>query len=180
MTMAIKRTKSGFTLIELMVAMAILLIILVICAQIFQQARVAWSSGQDLVDMNMTGRAVADCIFQELTQAVSTNVDISALSITFTKIGNAASGTPALQEVKYNFDGSYVFRNGIKICPSAAVATPRPGIMSLAFSPTTTPPAGVLPDYVDIVATVGIQGSALTDTYKTRVYFPNRKRYELP
>lgn len=178
MKMAINRKKSGFTLIELMVAMAILLIILVICAQIFQQARVAWSSGQDLVDMNMTGRAVVDCIFQELTQAVDTNVVISASSITFTKIGTAASGTPALQEVTYNFDGSYVLRNSVKICPSASVSTPRPGIMSLAFSPTTTP--GVLPDYVDIVATVGIQGSALIDTYKTRVCFPNRKRYELP
>ena len=116
-----------------------------------------------------------DCIAQELVQAVETNVMVvSANSITFVKLGKAQAGVPALQQVTYS-DGTYVTRNGTSICPGMSVALPRPGISGLAFSPT----GSGMPDYVDIVASVGIQGSTITNQYQTRVYFPNRKRYEL-
>lgn len=164
---------AGFTLIELLVAMTTLLVIVMICAQIFQQARMAWASGQDMVDMNMTGRAVVDCIAQELASAVDVNINIEADSIQFTKLGKAEAGTPALTQVIYGMDANYVLRNGVRICPSASCAAPRPGILSLVFSPVTN----ILPDRVDITANVA--GPSATNLYQTRVYFHNRQRYEL-
>ena len=176
MTPSRSKASLGFTLIELLVAMTILMIILVICAQIFQQARVAWSTGQDIVDMNMTGRAVADCIAQELAMAVDSNITISAASVSFLKLGAASPGTNALQQVTYDFTGGYVKRNNVNICPAASQAGSRPGVISLAFFPTAT----TLPAYVNITASVGVDGSATTNQYQTRVYFPNRKRCVLP
>ena len=168
-----KKLSAGFTMIELLVAMSVLLIIVLVCTQIFQQAKVAWASGQDVVDMDMTGRAVVDCIAQELKMAVDKSTAISTNSISFKRLGAAQAGSPALQQVVFNFDGSYVTRNGVNICPGFSVSYPRPGVGSLAFSPITNS----LPDYVDIVALVA--GASSTNQYQARVYFPNRNRYEL-
>lgn len=166
-------SRSGFSLIELLVAMSVLLIVLMICSQIFQQARSAWATGQDMVDMNMTGRAVVDCIARELSMAVDANV--GANSITFTKLSEATpTDFAALPSITYALSGD-LKRNGVAICPGVAAATPCPGISDLQFSPVTNR----LPDYVDIIVTVGFLDSARTNQYQSRVYFPNRKRNEL-
>lgn len=172
MTRSHKKLHAAFSLIELLVAMSTLLVIVMICAQIFQQARMAWASGQDVVDMNMTGRAVVDCIAQELASAVDSNIDIQADSIRFTKLGKAEAGIQALTAVTNGMDANYVLRNGVGICPSASFASPLPGVLSLTFSPVATH----LPGYVDIRAVVA--SSSVTNLYQTRVYFHNRQRYE--
>lgn len=67
---ALKRNR-GFTLVELLVAMAILAIIILLMAQLFTGSTKAWDLGMNHAEQNMTGRSLMDFMVREISQAVA-------------------------------------------------------------------------------------------------------------
>ena len=67
-----KRSRAAFTLIELMVSMAILGLIMVILFSIFEEVNKAWLNSENRVETFTQGRAVLDLLSRELSQAVAT------------------------------------------------------------------------------------------------------------
>lgn len=65
------RRPAGFTLIELMVAVTILAILVAIISTIFHQSTVAWNSGTQRMEANVTARAVLNFMASELVHAVA-------------------------------------------------------------------------------------------------------------
>lgn len=63
---------SAFTLIELMVSMAILGLIMVMLFSIFEQINKAWLKGENRVETFTQARATLDFLSRELSQAVAT------------------------------------------------------------------------------------------------------------
>lgn len=105
----------AFTLIELLLAMAILVVIVMLVSQIFNQAMVAWDSGQRKADVNFVGRALVDFMAQEISKAVYDGKLYNAfvfpptmpyaLFITLDKTPNNSNRTVRL--VKYDFVAGY-------------------------------------------------------------------------
>lgn len=91
----------GFTLLELLVAMAILAVIVVAVSQLYQQSSVAWDSGWRRAESMMIGRTLADFIAREAAHAVwdsSTGAPQGADYYTL-------RGTNGLQRVLYQVSG---------------------------------------------------------------------------
>jgi prepilin-type N-terminal cleavage/methylation domain-containing protein len=180
---------AGFTLIELLAAMTILLIIVMIVAQLFQQARVMWDTGMRRSEMNMEGRAVADFMAQELSMAVRgsnyPNFSATGASAEFHMLGDATNSTRAVRTVRYEFDGSAatkkLTRNGDSMLEDTSTDG-HPFMEKLKFS-TEPDPSGdpnVLPLFVDVIVTVSDGGSpASTKVYESRAVMINRKRYSM-
>lgn len=164
-TQAAKRrgARSAFTLIELLVAMAILLIIVVIVAQIFQQANVAWSTGLRSVETTMKGRALAEIIAQDLSQAISSSYSVTAGGADFLKLGEvtAANGYKAIWHVVYEWSGTTVKRDGVDMAE---------GIDKVEVTPTTAT-GSAMPSNVTVAVTVS------NTIFQTRAFLLNRERY---
>jgi prepilin-type N-terminal cleavage/methylation domain-containing protein len=64
-----KKSRFGFTLIEVLVATFILVVIVMILSKVFHQASVAWSAGFRRADGNMTGRSAVGFMARELMNA---------------------------------------------------------------------------------------------------------------
>ena len=74
------RPLSGFTLIEVLVAMTVLSIMVLMVANIFQSSSVAWNIGTQKADMNTAARAALDFMVRELACAVAGPVDSASLA----------------------------------------------------------------------------------------------------
>lgn len=101
-----KRSSDGFTLLELLVAMSILVIIVLMMAGVFHQSRVAWGSGLRKARLNMDGRAVVDFIGHELSQAVADNtlpcqIMNDSDGISFYMLEHADSSKRGIKAVSY-------------------------------------------------------------------------------
>ena len=98
-------SKKGFTLIELLVAMTILVIITLMVARIFQQAGVAWDTGSKKAETTMKGRAIADYIAQELSNAVflpdHPGFSASGQNADFWMLGDADAAKRGPRHVQY-------------------------------------------------------------------------------
>ena len=173
-----KKSAAAFTLLELLVAMGILVIIVLIVARIFAQASAAWSTGARLSEVNMTGRAVADFVARDLSQAVvSTNLGYtfnpisgSAGSASFYIIGDATNTTRAATNVTYNFGGTLT-RLGQQLCDTNLVA------FAIVAGPGGNNGTQTLPQYVDV--NVEVAGASTgVKKFSSRVTFPNRNRYK--
>lgn len=157
-----RRSASAFTLIELLVAMAILLIIVVIVAQIFQQANLAWSTGVRSVEATIKGRSIADMIAQDLSQAISSNFSVSASGANFLKLGEASAtnNNNAIWQVQYAWSGSTVTRDSVDMAEGITKVEVTP--VPLAGSPL---PASML-----VTVTVS------NDVFQARAFMQNRER----
>ncbi len=173
----------GFTLVELLVALAILGIIVVVCGRIFEQSNVAWNTGSRKAEINMVGRGVADFIAQDLSRAVArTPADLVAAGTTlkFKVIDEAGvpegSATKPIQEVTYNLSVATLTRNGIRLAPDETVKA-----ITVNAGPTV---AGDLPGYVDVEVQVygDLPGPGRDDSqyvsFKSRAWLANRDRYK--
>lgn len=75
-------TKSGFTLVEILVATAILVIIVLIISTVFHQSSLAWDAGTRKAEGGMTARAVLGFMAREMSAAVAdTNILTESLTI---------------------------------------------------------------------------------------------------
>ncbi len=152
--------RSAFTLIELLVAMAILLIIVVIVAQIFQQANVAWSTGLRSVETTLKGRSLAEYIAQDLSQAIPSNFSVTASGADFLKLGEitATNSYKAIWPVSYVWSGGIVKRDGIS--------------MAEGIDKVEVTPAGfTMPSNLTVTVTVS------NNIFQARVFMQNRERY---
>ena len=176
----------AFTLIELLVSMAILVVIVLITAQLFTQATTVWNTGTARAEVNMKGRALADFMAQEISQAIM-NADYpftaSGNTAKFWVLGNATTATRAAQKIEYYTSSATVFRkvtysDGSSVNDEMCVAISTPP----EFIPTAALASGTnqLPLYVDVKVTVSDQGSPPTNrVYESRACFYNRNRYRM-
>jgi len=63
--------RAGFTLVELLAAMSVLILIVSLCAQLFSGAQRSWRSGTGMADSAANGRAIMDYIARELQVAAA-------------------------------------------------------------------------------------------------------------
>jgi prepilin-type N-terminal cleavage/methylation domain-containing protein len=97
---------AGFTLVELLVSMAILGLIVVSMARLFDESTVAWDSGSVRANASMVGRTLADFVVGEAAQAVWG--ENAAGTVYDTPDGNGfwiMNGTNLPYEVEYSFSG---------------------------------------------------------------------------
>jgi len=161
---------AGFTIIELLVAMSVLVIIVLIVTMIFQRASAVWDTGMNKAELDMTGRGVADYVAQDISSALDLPYSFSASGggANFYCLGEASSSNGAISKVDYSYSGGTLQRNGTVLVE---------GLKDFAF--TNSPPSGGnLPLYVDVSVTVtnevGVQS-----LYQSRAFFLNRNRYKL-
>ncbi len=113
------RAKYGFTLLEVLVAMAILMIIVLMMATLFHQSSMAWDNGLRQAEMSIQARAAMSMIRKDLSQAVASGgydgllrCNISpGSSFSFPMIGGEADEDyRSVQKVSYS-GGSSITRN---------------------------------------------------------------------
>ncbi len=97
-----RTSRSGFTLLELLVSMVILGVIVVICGRIFDQSTVAWDSGSRKAELNLTGRAVVDLMAQEISQAVDDGQLLTQRTYESSYITNLAWGATKIRFITLN------------------------------------------------------------------------------
>jgi len=117
-------SKSGFSLIEVLISTAILLVIVVMVSMVFQQQSAAFQTGEDRVQSQATLRNIMGMISRDLSQAIDPAQYQSLSEISdsdgkskfssseiqfFATSGNATEGT-LVQNIKYSFSGSAVTR----------------------------------------------------------------------
>lgn len=167
----------GFTLLELLVAMAILLIIVMICAQLFQQARQVVDAGTRRSEMNMKGRAVADFMAQELSLAIRApayrkfnTFSVVGSTADFYMLGDATTTVEAGQHVRYTFDDGTAKRNGEELCV---------GLTMVEFvEDDGIHGADELPSFVDVRVTVSDRGTPpAIRVFESRASMIHRNRY---
>jgi prepilin-type N-terminal cleavage/methylation domain-containing protein len=108
--------RSGFTLLELLVSVSILVMIVMMMSGLLFQSRVAWSSGLRSARLNMQGRAAIDFLANELAQAiVDTNLagDIQKGSEIrfYIPCEVRAKSNRAVKEVTYSFESKTLKRS---------------------------------------------------------------------
>lgn len=69
------RMATGFTLIEVLVAMTVLSVMVLMVANIFQSSSASWNIGTQKADMNTSARAALDYMARELQFAVAGPID---------------------------------------------------------------------------------------------------------
>ncbi len=160
----------GFTIIELLVAMTILMVIVMIVGLFFQSANSTWNSGTKRAEVNMEGRALVDYMAQELSQSVTNGFDVSDGGSTakFTILGEATPpATPCRHEIEYSLSGKIVSRTMV----DGVAGEMGDDIDELKFfvAPTTDG----LPLFVDVRVTL------TNGVYESRAHFVNRDRYRM-
>jgi prepilin-type N-terminal cleavage/methylation domain-containing protein len=71
---SVRRARSGFTLLELLAAMGILVVIVLLMARIYADASTAWTRGTKRVYESQEGRAIMDFLSQEMSQIIADDV----------------------------------------------------------------------------------------------------------
>lgn len=127
----------GFTLLELLVAMAILGILVLIMGQIFHQSSIAWDSGLRKAKGNMSARAALGFMSRELSGAIAyrdnipspkLDVDMRAGAppeVTFRKLTiKDGATTRSVEKIRYYLAGNALMRDMQELLPSSGGAEP--------------------------------------------------------
>lgn len=93
--MASNRLRGGFTIIEMLTAMVVLIFIVLMMTRIFTETTGIWTRGAKNVQSAVEGRVIMDFISKEMTQAIADDV------VTF-KL-NSGGGEPPLYGQKFVF-----------------------------------------------------------------------------
>lgn len=170
-----RRQAAAFTLIELLVAMGILMVIVLMMANLFQQSTRAWDAGMRQAEAGLEARAVIGMIQQELSQAVA-NPDwpfssSSSGSLDFYTLGDLSStNTVEPQRVRYSRSGKLQKTAGGKTIDLLNVAA---FTVDTSFGPDLGGSTN-LPDWVEI----GLELSDDSDFSTVRVYVQGREYEE--
>lgn len=170
-----RQGESGFTLMELLVAMAILVIITMIVAQVFQQANVAWDTGMKKSETTMKGRAIADFMAQELSRAAflpdHPDFNVSGQNADFWILDDAEPGRRSPRHITYNG-----VNRTVSYLPSDSESSAlADNVKSVQFdcdalSGSNLPPTAVVT--VTITDSKGVDQS-----FTSTAYFQNRDRH---
>ena len=109
-----RNTEGGFTLLELLAAMAILAVMVTMLFAAFSQASRAWLLAENRVETFTQARAALDLLSRELSQAITTS-NISFLGSTtnvafIAPISTTPSDLVDLEEVVYQWSGTNLVR----------------------------------------------------------------------
>lgn len=155
----------GFTLVEVLVAMMIMVIIILMLSSVFHQMTTSWDVGTRKTHINMQGRAVMDFMAQELSQAVADDVVPCAIQsgnadITFFTLNSVSNR--ALTRVRYYLTGNKI-RRTIRRIKVDQPYTPNPslengdagtlltGVETLEFQTPEAAYTTNLPPWINIV-----------------------------
>ncbi|OGV63724.1 MAG: hypothetical protein A2498_03905 [Lentisphaerae bacterium RIFOXYC12_FULL_60_16] len=113
------RSKQGFTLIEILVAVVILVLIVLMMSTLFHQSAIAWDSGSRKVEGNVQARCLLALITRELVHAVSdgdvfddTGMVNGANKITFFTLEDPAGNLMRVaKEVTFSLSGGTITRS---------------------------------------------------------------------
>lgn len=105
--------RCGFTLVELLLAMAILGLLVLMLAQMFNETTRAFQVGEVKVANNSDGRGILDFIAREMQQAIgnsdwffSVEQNAEGSKVNFMMLGNKpTSGRRSMQAIKYYLNG---------------------------------------------------------------------------
>lgn len=105
---------AGFSLLEILVAMAILSIIVMTLSTIFNQSSQAWDRGLSKSEKAMEGRSALNIIASDLKNAIAMDSSLARISfpngsgstMAFTTLGKAEKGGRITQYVSYTGGGS--------------------------------------------------------------------------
>lgn len=113
------RSRDGFTLLELLTAVAIAAVLFIMLLNIFGQTTKAWSAAEAQVETFQTGRAILDLLARDLAQSrVCSNYPIAGTSnsLSFFAANAGTTNRSDLSYVGYGYnstDGSLVRTNTI-------------------------------------------------------------------
>lgn len=141
----------GFTIIEIMVATAILLVIVVMCSMVMQQQSGAFQGGRDKVAAQAALRTVIGMVSRDLSQAVyDKGNSFSGSGISFyANTGDATEGNgKTIQKISYAA-GSAVTRS---VDGSPSTIYKGSSVMSLSF--TSSGGDAKYPKFVTVKASV--------------------------
>ncbi len=160
--------RTGLTLIELLVAIAIMVIIVLAVAQLFQQSTVAWESGYRRTRTAMVGRAIVGYVAEDVGVAVWDGAGMSAPGMSFWIV----DGTNGLQQITYA-GGADIKRSSMGDGVPLYESTPK----RLEVEDFTI--ANTAANCVDVSLNVKAtdKGREETRTFTRRVYLVNRNRY---
>lgn len=165
---------SGFSLIEVLIATAILLVIVMMVSMVFQQQTGAFQSGVDRVKgqtvvrnvVGMVARDIAMAVDSEDYEGISANSFASG-SISFLTFGGEASGdTLPLQRVTYSSDGTRSVApvsfsgNGWSVGASTSAKIAGPELKALRFDVVKREGSRTYPYAVTVHAEVSTDGRA--------------------
>ncbi len=98
----VKRYCRAFSLIEIMVSLALVSVIVMAVGNIFDQASDSWHSGMGSVEMNNSGRAALDLIATELTQAFAGAIEHADAPAAFSNISFFQDAIDDISFVSFN------------------------------------------------------------------------------
>jgi prepilin-type N-terminal cleavage/methylation domain-containing protein len=117
-----RRGTSGFTLLEILVAMAILMVLVLMMSTLFHQSTIAWDSGLRQAEMSMQARAAMALMQRDLMQAVAGDVAGNMLECEFWGTGfgvctlaEASGNRRAVKWVSYEGSGNQLIREEVPI-----------------------------------------------------------------
>lgn len=170
-----KKYKKGFTILEMMVAMAVLSMLVVAMSRIFQQSLVASDTGYNLSKGILVGRTLSQFIADDLSNCTEWLGESG--SYEFDKI-SVASGQDIWQTIEYKMDSGAILRsvNGGESLP--------------IFEPSSSEEVVIndfdmQPDdnhtYIDVFISISIKkfknGDEDIKNFSNRVYLQNNNRY---
>jgi len=186
-TARIAGERLGFSLIEMLVAMFILVLMVMMCARMFTNATQSWDTGTRKAEVNLIGRSVLDYLTREVSKAAfSTNADtrlhvptVSGSTLRYNILSDSTNGATMdglVETVTISLSGDRLMRGPDEIIRN---------IDGLTFKLDPVDPDW--PTYVDI--TLKFRASSdrarnantnFVETFAKRVYFPNyhRSRYD--
>jgi len=177
-----RRARGGFTLIEILVSLAILGMIVVAVARLFEESTVAWDSGWRRAEVMMTGRAVVDFVAQETSLAIDDS-PLGGLRLEMDSF-LLRDGTNVYKDIGY-LDGAGSARRRVGLALPEFLVKESSGLEITEFLVEFGPegPVGPVgpeyPRYVDVSVTVLTKDKSRdeTRTFKTRAALMNRGHY---
>ena len=163
--------RSGFTLLELIVSVAVLLIILLALVHAFDRGATAWENGTRMAEQNLAGRVVVDYMTLELSQAVAKPkypASFGGNSIEFHMLNSPDQrpGYYRAQRIRYAVDADgTLIREATQLNTSGNaddnITTTNKlcdGVEILRFDSSSGGSASTLPDHVDIYLEIRKRG----------------------
>ncbi|MDA3797590.1 MAG: prepilin-type N-terminal cleavage/methylation domain-containing protein [Kiritimatiellae bacterium] len=174
------KNRKGFTIIEMMVAMAVLSMLVIAMSRIFQQSQVASNTGYNLSKGTLVGRTLLQFVADDLSNCTT---NVGDLSFTRVVLSTDASQEP-WQTITYEFneaDGSLT-RSSDGGTPLILYEDSDKGSVFLtAFDFVVDDESN--PTYYDITLSVDVTqyenataGQKDTKNFTTRVYLQSRNR----
>jgi len=122
----------GFTLLEVLVAMSILMMIVMMMATLFSQSTTAWDRGIDSAKLSLKGRAVMRMMQHDLSQAIADGGLDRALECNFGSssfevctVGQAEDDTDRVTRwVRYELSGAKLRRSEVPLKAVRPAGTP--------------------------------------------------------